>query len=388
MAQLNVLEFIASKIRGAGRSKVTLEELSEELAADLYIRELAFWSCVNLIARAIGKCEFKTFLRGREVQEREYYLWNVSPNANQNSSGFIAEWLARLYHDGECLILADNNQLILADSYDRDRNIGGDVFTGITRWEHTFEGAYRQQEVLFYELGSIDGTNMRALLNRLYAGYAKLLAAGMQGYRAGRGQKAVLNYDALPVAANEVEEFQHLINHRLKDFMSGDIGVLPLGRGHTLTEYGNQKTVRSETSRDIRAMVDDISDFTARAFAVPVSLLNGSVQNTDSAIEQFLTFCIDPLADMLQEEINRKRYSYRHFRDGTRLRIDTHSIRHVDILKMAPNIDKLISSGSKSVNEIRAIIGDSALDEPWANEHFMTKNYQLARKMLTEQEAG
>lgn len=55
--------------------KGALDEYSV-LMADIYIRELAFWSAVNIIANAVSKCEFKTFLNGKETRGNEYYLWD------------------------------------------------------------------------------------------------------------------------------------------------------------------------------------------------------------------------------------------------------------------------------------------------------------------------
>ena len=58
--------------------------------------------------------------------------------------------------------------------------------------------------------------------------------------------------------------------------------------------------------RDIRAFIDDIFDFVAIAFQVPPQLLKGNVADTDKAVNNFLTFCINPLAELLTDEINRK----------------------------------------------------------------------------------
>ncbi len=67
------------------------------LAGDIYIREMAFMSAANLVARAVSKCEFKTYVGGAERRGDEYYLWNVEPNRNQNSSEFIQEWIYKLF---------------------------------------------------------------------------------------------------------------------------------------------------------------------------------------------------------------------------------------------------------------------------------------------------
>ena len=46
-------------------------------------------------------------------------------------------------------------------------------------------------------------------------------------------------------------------------------------------------------------------------------------------------------------------------------------------------VDKLISSGVECVNDIRALLGQPLINEPWAWKHFMTKNYADIEKVLT-----
>ena len=64
------------------------------------------------------------------------------------------------------------------------------------------------------------------------------------------------------------------------------------------------------------------------------------------------------------------------------MRLDTSDIRHVDILEMANAVDKVLSSGILSINEIRETIGYNVIEEEYANKHWMTKNYSLAEDML------
>ena len=96
----------------------------------------------------------------------------------------------------------------------------------------------------------------------------------------------------------------------------------------------------SRDTRDIRAMIEDIFDFTARGFLIPAVLVNGSVEGTADANTRFLTNCIDPLADQLQEEANRKRYTYEEWQRGDYIRVDTSSIIHFDLFANAANVEK------------------------------------------------
>ena len=121
---------------------------------------------------------------------------------------------------------------------------------------------------------------------------------------------------------------------------------------------------------------------------MPPALLRGDVQDTSKAIDQLLTFCIDPLCDMLQEEINRKRNGYEGFIRGTYLKIDTSTIKHIDLFDVATAIDKLIGSGAFCINDIRKAAGQEPINEDWANQHWMTKNYETVQNALISLEGG
>lgn len=356
------------------------------LVADVYIREMAFWSAVNLVANAVSKCEFKTFLNGEEVKGREYYLWNIEPNKNQNSSVFLHKLIAKLYRDNECLVIEQNGQLLVADNFIRKPYaLYDDVFTQVQVGDFIFQRSFTQSEVLYYKLNE---ENVRKLVNGLYESYSKLITYSMKAYQRSRGTKGIFKYDTLPVAGTpEREAFDALINKKIKQWMEGDNAALPLGRGQEWKEL-QHKTYTNESTRDIRAQIDDIFDFTARAFGIPPALLRGDVQDTSKAVDQLLTFCIDPLTDMLSEEINRKRNGYTGFSQGTYLKIDTKSIKHVDLLSVATAIDKLIGSGSFCINDIRKAVGDEIIDEPWAWQHFITKNYETVENALKALEGG
>lgn len=69
------------------------------------LRELAFNSCVNLIAKAIANCEFKTYEKGSSVKKDYYYLFNVEPNINENSTEFWQKAIYKLYAHNEALLV-------------------------------------------------------------------------------------------------------------------------------------------------------------------------------------------------------------------------------------------------------------------------------------------
>lgn len=380
-----MIEKLGGELSRVSAADVTAEECFD-LSADIFVRELAFWACVNTVANAVSKCEFKTFAGGGETKGPEYYLWNIEPNKNQNSSAFIHKWIAQLYRHNEALVIEQNGQLLVADSYTRTPYaLYEDVFTQVQVGDFAFDRSFVQSDVLYFKLSE---RNMRAVANGLYTVYQKLIDYGMRSYRKSRGTKGTVEVDTMAAGNPKFEEsYTELKNTNFKTFADAESAVLPLFKGLKYTDLGT-KTYTNEGTRDIRAMIDDVSDFTAKAFGIPPALLSGNVQGTSDALDQFLTFCIDPLCDMLQEEINRKRSGRTGYLAGYYLQIDTRSIKHVDLLSVSNAIDKLISSGVFCINDIRKLCGETVIDAPWAYQHFITKNYETVAGLLAALEGG
>lgn len=359
---------------------------TEAMIGEIYVRELAFWTCVNLVANAVSKCEFKTFTGGNESKAREYYLWNFEPNKNQGSAEFLNKVISKLFSQNEALVIEANGQLLVADSFIRKPfALREDIFSQVQVGDFSFHKTFLQSEVLHFTLYE---RNMRALTCGIYESYRKLLAYGMKSYQKSRGSRGILNISTMASGAEDFKEkFDTLMNERFKTFFNAENAVLPLFNGYEYMDIGS-KTYSNEGTRDIRAMIDDVCDFTAKAFQIPPSLISGNVAGTDAAMDQFLTFCIDPLTDLLAGEINRKRYGYQEFAKGNYLQIDTKAVKHVDLLSVSQAVDKLIASGAFTINDIREVVGDPRINEEWADQHFMTKNYETVAELLKPLEGG
>lgn len=381
---LGLLSWLTSKLDLAPLSGKEIDKLLVEYngqIGDLYIRELAFHSAVNLIANAVSKCEFKTFEKGREKKGQEFYLWNIEPNRNQNSSGFLHKLIATLYRNNECLVIGQGDQLLVADKFIRRPYVlYEDIFEQVTVGDFTFNKTFSQSEVLFFRLAEKD---TRKIVNGFYDSYAKLIGNTMKAYNQNLFRKGVFAYDTLPVAGTDQRKnFDALVNESIRKWQNAEgPAALPLGKGQSWVE-DKQKTYSSENTRDIRAMIDDVSDYTAKALGIPPALLRGDVQGVSDALVQFLTFCLDPLLDMIQEEINRKRYGYAGFSKGNFLQIDSKAVKHVDLLSVSTSVDKLISSGAFTINDIRKLCGEQPVDELWAEKHFITKNFNTIEEAL------
>ena len=360
----------------------------QNAAYEIYLRELAFWTCVNKIANAVSKCEFKTFYRGKEVKEKEYYLWNVEPNQNQNATAFLNKLIGKLYRENEALVVEINNRLYVADAYSKEKFALKDYrFDGIVIDDYQLSESKYMSDVLFFELNSKD---IRKLINGMYESYAKLFSYAQKAYTKSRGHKGILNIEAVAQESENFKKtFDDLMTNHFKNFFDKDNAVLPLFDGYGYQDISqNAKTYSTESTRDIKALADDIFEFTARGFSFPPSLAKGDVQDTSKAVDELLTFVIDPLCKMMQQEINRKRNGFTGFAAGNYIKIDTLAVKHIDIFDIATPVDKLISSGAFTINDIRKVIGEPMIEEEWADQHFITKNYSTIQDLLESMEVN
>lgn len=364
---------------GKARSPTTVEVSCRELLAaaqEFQLRDLSFWICANMIANAVGRCEFRTFRDGKEIREREHYLWNVEPNVNQNSTAFLHKMVAKLLTDGECLIISTRQRegydaLVVADAWlqNGDYPSRQNEYINVQVGDVSYEKTFREREVLHLKLNRI---NVKPVLDGLYGAYWRLISAAMKRYEWDKGQHWKVHVGQLASGAEDfTENFSRMIEQQVKTFLDSNGAILPEFDGYTYTNEGGKSGVELA---DIQAQMKDVLGFTAKALQIPAVLVDGSIQGTEDAQGRFLTGCIDPICDQLQEEINRKRYGYDRMRAGDYLRVDTSSIRHFDMFANAANVEKLVGSGAFTINDVLRSAGLPIIPEPWADEHYMTKN--------------
>lgn len=380
--------FGGGESKKVGINEILADRDVQDAIYEIYLRELAFWTCVNKIAGAIVKCEFQTFMNHKEIKGAEHYLWNYEPNPNQNAATMIFKLIGILYKKNEALIVEVGRNIYVADSYQKEIfALKEYTFSNVEIDGYTLSDTFNMSDVLYFQLNS---TDMRKLVNGMYEAYSKLLTHAQNAYRRSRGRKGILNISAI-AEQNEAfdQEFDELMTKHFKNFFEKENAVLPLFDGYTYTDISqNVKTYSSESTRDIKALADDIYDFTARAFSFPPSLAKGDVQDTGKAVDELLTFVVDPLVEILQTEINRKRYGINGLKKGNYIKINTLAVKHIDIFDIAAPIDKLISSGAFTINDILKVLKMSPIDEIWADQHFITKNYATIQDLLANLEGG
>lgn len=343
-------------------------------------QKIAYLSCVRLIGATTAAVEWEIYSKGKRKYDREHWAWNYSPNPNQTAAEFMTELVAQLYEHQEAVAVAlPSGYRYVAENYSVERALTGDIYQNITAYNgQPVPGVFSANDVLVIRANSIP--DMSSLLGLISSEEGKLVTSAIDSYQRDHGQKGILNVDAVAEADPDFEEtYSDLVGKSFKKFYNSPNAVLPLFDGYSYEDLSN--TAASGNSRDIRAMLDDVMEITAAAFGIPASIALGK-QATKDEFNIYMTNVVKPLVNAITEEINRKLYSRENVQHGSKIVPSFANVRYKDLFDVADPIDKLIGSGAYCVNDIRIRNGDSIIDEDWAWQHWMTKNYAPAGDLV------
>lgn len=376
--KFNLFNFMERKVLA---SEIVAQKLPEQLA----FKELAMFIGISYIANAISKCEFKVYEDGLEAKNKLYYMLNVSPNPNQNSSQFINKFIERYYYDGASLVVPHKNHIYCADSFDIDESnpLIENTFYNVTFGNQQPKKKYRANEVFYIQL---DNIRAKTFVDSMYVDYGQIIAQALATFKRTNGTRYKLMLDQYRAGDPEFKKlYDEVIKKGLQTFIENNNSVYVQYKGTDLQEFSS-KTATSTS--DIIAMRKEIFEVAAQALKIPLPMMYGNITNMNEIVKVFLSFCIDPLADMIGEEFTRQYFSFDEWKNGCYVKVDTSCINHIDILEVGDKVDKAISSGTASIDEMRERLGMPELGTEFSQAHWMTKNYALAEDMLNSEETG
>ena len=350
-----------------------------KLAAETFYKELAVQACTNLIANAVSRAEFLTFEEGEQTWKDNYYLFNVEPNRNQSASKFWRKAVAELVRNNETLIIQDrgNNQFYVADTFNvKQDGLGERRYTNISVDGNSINQTYRERNVLHLELHS---RKIKTVINSLNKSYGKLITVSQSNYKRNNSRKVTVDIDTNMAQTEDAQkDLKDLMENKLGEFLNSEgPAALPLTRGEELDELESDIGTQGGANNDeIRSFIDDIFDFVAMGFQVPPVILKGQVADAEQALQNFLTFCINPIAELLSDEINRKLYGKENYLNNTYMKVDTSNIKAVDITEVANSLDVLTRIGGYSIDDTLKKLGKEPIGGEIGQARWMTKNYQ------------
>ena len=364
------------EIKNAGNAQELISACGlNEQAARLALGDIAIKCAAWLIGGLVAKCEFRTFQQYNPLKGEEYYLWNVRPNPSQNSTQFIQEFIYRLCMNNEALIISHGGSIYVADSFYREeRGFQEAIFSSISVNNKFLPGALPASQVMYFKLNN---QNAASLIRNIQAGYDSMIAEATERYLKSGGEKLILKISSFAEKDKSFEEkISKYLNDYFRKYFSSKDAVLPLFEGYDVDSVASKTEKKgADEVEGIIKIKRESMDTAAQAFKIPPAILRGDVADVSVLVDNLLTFCIDPICTQVEEEICSKRYSKSEYLSGTKLSIDTTAIKHIDIMSMAANADKLIACGLYSIDDLREKIGEAPLKTKFSSEYVRTKNY-------------
>ncbi|MGJ0973789.1 phage portal protein [Enterococcus avium] len=361
----------------ARRSTVSVEEYFCKIQVDYVYRKFAIETCIDLIANAMSRAEFKSYEKGKNKKNEMYYRLNVAPSKKTNATEFRKKLIRRLIFYNEVLIVSPSNsssELFIADSWNvTEYGLKENIFSQVQINNKVLDRTFKESDVFYIKYAD---ENIRQLVDAYYGAYGKLISSAVNVYKRSNARRYVMKGDLFrPQDGSTQGQINDMMTSQFKTFMEADNAgsVFQLQEGYTLEDFsGNYQS----NSRDIKNLIDDIYEMTAAAFHVPKNLLKGDMSGLSDQVDAFLMFEIIPIAELIQDSFNAKLYDVEEYLSGDYLRVDTTMIKVVSFKDLAEAGDKAIGSGQYTINEMRERGGNDRVDDPRADKIYITKNYE------------
>jgi HK97 family phage portal protein len=373
---VGILSWFLEFFNSDGELNISDGTTSVTLEPEKFYKELAFDAGVKMIASAVKNVSFNTFSKGELQKKNMYYLLNVEPNPNMSAPLFWEAVTKKMLMQGEALVIQQGSNFYVADSFERTAYaFKPNTYKNIVVSDYELRETKQESEVLYF---SYDNSHIRTLLTGINLSYGKLIKASTKGYIRGKAKRGALSVPtSYPQTERAQEDLNKLLDVRFKKYFEAeDAAVLPLTNGMTYTEpdAGNAKNITE--GRDIRALIEDMIDYVAIGMNIPPKLLKGDLADSEKLMESFITFCVTPILNAIVPEINRKVYTKGEYLEKTYIKVDTSMIKYVGIERLATAFEGFFRVGAFSINDILRRLGHEEIDEPWANDRYVTKNYE------------
>ncbi|KGR88718.1 phage portal protein [Lysinibacillus odysseyi] len=350
-------------------------DLTYETSHRAYLKRMAMETCINFIGRTVSQSDFRMMKNGKRQFDDWHYLLNVRPNTDQSAADFWQDYVYRLIYDNEVLVvLGDNNDLLIADSFTRDEfAVYPDVFRDVTVKDYTFKRSFRMDEVIYM---TYNNEKLSSFMDGMFADYADLFSRMLEVSKRNNQIRGTVSVDSNQALDDDKRtKLQDLIDRLFAAFRSNSIAIVPTSKGFEYNEVAkgdsNGKSVE-ELAKLKRDLVDDV----AHILGIPTSLVHGEMAEYESAIKAYIKFCVSPLVKKIEDELNAKLIDKQAFLNGSK--IEVKGVKEKDIIDNAEAVDKLVASGAFTRNEVRELFGAERSDNPTLDEFVITKNYQSA----------
>ena len=357
----DVLELIAVNM-----AKIQLAALAQEKAA-------------GMIAKAISKSEIVLSEGEKRRKDSEYYRLNIRPNDNETGTDFWYQVARNLVSTGDQVVVRlGSGKYYRASSYTTDNYVlyqktYRDITLTDGKDEVTLTYGVPADDVLHFRYSTdkirLFTSNVLNLFNDSINAMNQMTTVAntpiFKYVSQGRGPVAVDKTTGQKLTINEVlDRYKQMIESKeISIFWKQDDIDL---------EYLDIKA--SVTASDIKSMADTINAECAAAYDIPVEVFNGTITEKSDATNEFITYAVSPVAEVINDTLNAKLVGESDYVKGERAFVWLAHYKHIDVIDAASNLDKLRSIGF-TLDEIFEMVGYPALGTEFSTTRALTKNY-------------
>jgi HK97 family phage portal protein len=348
----------------------------EDDANAAYIKTIALETVINFVARSISQSDFRIYKGDKIDRGLVSYKLNVRPNPNQSASTFWRDVIYRLLKNNEVLVIESNtHDLLIADTWTASSSaLYPIIFSNVTvsgpsGVGYTYYKSFSMDDVWYL---SYSNSKLSRYINDLGQEIGKLYERIMQvQMRNGQIRGTVDVKTTASFDKKKAEKLQTFINKIYKSFKTKSVAVVPQQDGMSYTELTNTVGVQNQSSTELKSIQDQMTDTVANLIGVPPALIHGENEKLDSNIKSYLDFCLTPLIETIQDELNAKLFTPNEYARGRHVQVV--GLNKRDLFSVSEAVDKLISSSGFNPNEVRKELGYEPREG--GDEFVLTKNY-------------
>lgn len=351
-------------------------DLIQDVSNRAYLKKLAIDTCIDYVARAVSASEFRVMSGTKSEKNDIYYKLNVRPNTDYSATNFWQEVINKLIRDNEVLVIVnDSHDLLIADNFIRNESANyPDTFTGVTVKNYTFQRTFNMSDVWYMQYNN---AKLDDYINGLWSDYGELFGRMLETNMRNNQIRATVAVNATTGTASDTQEkLQKFIDNTYKSFNHNSIAIVPITNGFEYNEVSSSKVNTNQSVSELNDLRLGFLNDVARLIGIPPALVTGEKVESKENLEAFYNSCLKPLLNKIRDELNAKLFSPFEYLHGKH--IDVIGINRPDPFALSDSIDKLISSGTFSRNEIRQKLGEEPVKG--LDEFVITKNYTTSTK--------
>lgn len=342
----------------------------QEASTRAYLKRVALDAGVNFIARRFAQAKFKHVKDGKFIYDDALYRLNTRPNRNETATQFWEHVIHRLIYEGECLIIVnDSQELLIAESFVHTKYANfDDTFSGVYVRDYRFERTYSMSDVIYL---NYQNSRLESYTNSLFADYGTMLGRMIDIQMRNNQIRGILKSNLTSGTQDKkIKELQSFLDKIFNSFKKKDVAVVPLTNGFEYQEIGGTKSNTQQQFEQIKQLRKDAIATVADILGIPENLLFETPAEVSGLEQSFNNGTLQFFYQLILDEINSKLVN-----DYISEEYQIVGKNKKDVFSLAEPIDKLVSSGTLTRNEIRELLGLERSDDPDLDEFYITKNY-------------